>query len=867
MPLEIIMPKLGLTMTEGIIVEWRKKQGDQVRRGDILFILETEKVTYEVEAPDEGIMGPILVKEKETVPVGGLVAYLLRPGESAEALKPPAGGQARPVQKPTGPPDAGIEPAGVRTEISSGRAKASPYARTLARSMGVDLGEVRGTGPDGIIIAEDVRSGVSVKESGFRDVKTAEAALIDGAEDQRIVPLGGMRRAIARKMMASKTETAQTYMSITADADKVTALREALLNKIQSRHGVRITITDLMMKIAGEAVRRHPVINTRWTGDGIIYHDHVHMGMAMALNEGLIVPVIRDINEKDLAGVALARVELIKKGKSGRFLPDEITGSTVTLSAMGMFGIEQFTANINVPENAILAVGAIIDKPVAIGGQVVIKPVVNVTLSYDHRTIDGAEAGRFMQTLKGLIEDPGFLQKTSITIVGGGVAGYPAAITASRLGAEVTLIERDELGGVCLNWGCIPTKSLLKSCEVLKTIEESSVFGISCEGVRADIGRIISRKNAVVEQLRTGVGKLLAAKKVRVIRGTAKLLDDRTVQVLESGEKIVSDRIILASGSKPVKLPIEGLEGPHIWDSNSFLSMSDLPKRAVIIGGGVVGVEFAQILKRLGSDVTVVEMTRQLVPGMDSEISSALRKGLEGEGIRVFTEAVVTLINHNGHSPVVMIEKNGKTHSEEVDKVIVSVGRRPDLSLLNVERLGLGHSNGALLADERMETTVPGVYAAGDVTGGIMLAHVATAEGECAARNAMGMDARMDYRAIPSCVYTAPEVAWVGLTEEDARKGKDILVGRFPFHGCGKALVIERAYGMVKIVAERLSAKVLGVHIIGPHATDMISEAVLGMVMDVTVEKLAHTIHPHPTLSETVMEAALTLCGGAIHMP
>jgi dihydrolipoamide dehydrogenase len=747
------------------------------------------------------------------------------------------------------------------------RPMASPHAKTVARSLGIDISTIRGTGPDGMIVAEDVRKAAALKEMPQEVPKPIKTPVVELEEGQRIVPAGGMRRAIAKKMMASKVETAQTYMSVSADAGRVMALREAVLSEIQAEYGVRITITDIMMKIAGEAVRRHPVINTRWTEQGVIYNDKVNMGMAMALDDGLIVPVIRDINQKGLADVGRARVELIKKGKTGRFLPDDITGSTVTLSAMGMFGIEQFTANINVPENAILAVGAITDKPVAVAGKVVIRPMVNVTLSYDHRTIDGAEAGKFMQTLKSLIEDPGFLRKTRITIVGGGVAGYPAAIIAARLGAEITLIERDHLGGVCLNWGCIPTKSLLQSCEVLKTIEEASVFGIACEGAKADLSRIMSRKESVVAQLRSGVEKLLSAKKIKVVRGTGKLLDSRTVQVLETGEKIISDRIIIASGSRPVKLSLKGVEGSDVWDSNSFLSMAELPKRAVVIGGGVVGVEFAQILRRLGSEVSIVEMTQQLVPGMDGEISLALRKSLESEGIKVFVQATVTSLEHGTCGLSVTMTLEGKTQALEAEKVIMSVGRRPDLSLLNVERIGLGHKNGALLVDERMETTVPGVYAAGDVVGGIMLAHVATSEGECAAKNAMGIDTRIDYKAIPSCIYTSPEVAWVGLTEEAAQKGREIVIGRFPFYGCGKALVINSTYGMVKIIAEKSNGKVLGVHIIGPHATDMISEAVLGMAMDVTAEKLAHAVHPHPSLSETVMEAALTLCGGAIHMP
>jgi pyruvate dehydrogenase E2 component (dihydrolipoamide acetyltransferase) len=397
MPVEIVMPKLGLTMTEGLIVEWRKKEGDPVKKGDILFVLETEKVTYEVEAPEDGSLGKILVKEQETVPVGAIVAYLLKPGESATAItaapaaapKAEAASPAPAAAAPTAAPD--VAPAG-------GRVKATPLAKKVAREHGIDLEAVAGTGPGGRVLREDVEK---AKAAGIQ--KPAAAA---PAAEEKLVPFTGMRRTIAKKMLQSKVESAQTYMSNTVDASRLQTYREELLPFVEKRYGVRLTITDLMMKITGAALREHPVINTRWTDKGVLYLPEVHMGMAMALDEGLIVPVIKNINTKSLGQIALDRTALIKKGKTNSFLPDDIKGSTFTLSAMGMFGIEQFTAIINQPENAILGVAAIIDKPVVVKGQIVIRPMMNVNLSYDHRTIDGAEAGKFMQTLKAFIEEP-----------------------------------------------------------------------------------------------------------------------------------------------------------------------------------------------------------------------------------------------------------------------------------------------------------------------------------------------------------------------------------------------------------------------------------------------------------------------------
>jgi pyruvate dehydrogenase E2 component (dihydrolipoamide acetyltransferase) len=402
MPVEIVMPKLGLTMTEGLIVEWRKKEGDPIKKGDILFVLETEKVTYEVEAPEDGTIGKILVKEQETVPVGAIVAYLLKPGESAAAITAtPAAAPRAEAASPA--PAAASAAAAAPAAPAGGRVKASPLARKVAREYGIDLAAVAATGPGGRVLRQDVEK---AKAAGTQKPAAAAPAPAAPAAEEKLVPFTGMRRTIAKKMLQSKVESAQTYMSNTVDASKLQQYREALLPFVEKKYGVRLTITDLMMKVTAAALREHPVVNTRWTDKGILYLPEVHMGMAMALDEGLIVPVIKSINAKSLGQIAVDRTALIKKGKTNSFLPDDIKGSTFTLSAMGMFGIEQFTAIINQPENAILGVAAIIDKPVVVKGQIVIRPMMNVNLSYDHRTIDGAEAGKFMQTLKAFIEDP-----------------------------------------------------------------------------------------------------------------------------------------------------------------------------------------------------------------------------------------------------------------------------------------------------------------------------------------------------------------------------------------------------------------------------------------------------------------------------
>ncbi len=395
MPVDIVMPKLGLTMTEGLIVEWKKKEGDEVQKGEILFVLETEKVTYEVEAPEDGTLGRIVVQEQETVPVGAVVAYLLKPGESAADLTDtPAVAPA--AEETTIELKAETSAAPVACAPDDQRVRATPLARKIAGEHGIDISTITGTGPSGRIVREDIE-------------KAKEAIALKPSEtpsQEKLVKFTGMRRAIAKNMLTSKTEAALAYMGNSVDATKIQELREALLPYVEKKHGVRVTITDIMMKITGAAIREHPVINTRWTDEGILYLEDVHMGMAMALDNGLIVPVIRNINKKGIGQISMDRVELIAKGREGRYTPDDIKGGTFTLSAMGMFGLENFSAIVNQPESAILAVAAIMDKPVALNGEVVIRPMMNFTLTYDHRIIDGAEAGKFCRTLKEMIENP-----------------------------------------------------------------------------------------------------------------------------------------------------------------------------------------------------------------------------------------------------------------------------------------------------------------------------------------------------------------------------------------------------------------------------------------------------------------------------
>lgn len=456
----------------------------------------------------------------------------------------------------------------------------------------------------------------------------------------------------------------------------------------------------------------------------------------------------------------------------------------------------------------------------------------------------------------------------NVLVIGGGPGGYPAAIRAAQLGAQVTVIEKSELGGTCLNRGCIPTKALLHAAKTYENVKEAKNFGINCQGVTLEFAKVMERKDKVVKQLVGGLGGIMKSHAIKVVKGTGSMTGPKTVKVLETGEEIKGDKVIIATGSVPMRIPIEGIGLQGVITSDEALFLDKLPKSILIIGGGVIGLEFAQLLHKMDVKVTVVEMLPQILPLEDTEIALGLDVLLKKEGIEIFTDSTVQKITAKGNEKVVSFATKQGAQERTVEMVLVAVGRAPATKDLNAEKIGIKMEKGRILVNEKMETNVPDVYAIGDVIGGYMLAHVATAEGECAAQNAVGKTAKINYRSVPRCVYTSPEVASVGLSEKEAKeKYGEIKIGRFPFVGCGKALVINETAGMVKIVADKKFGEVLGVMILGPHATDLIAELGLAIQMEATYEEIAHTIHAHPTISESVMEAALDVDGLAIHMP
>ena len=458
-----------------------------------------------------------------------------------------------------------------------------------------------------------------------------------------------------------------------------------------------------------------------------------------------------------------------------------------------------------------------------------------------------------------------------VLIIGGGPGGYVAAIRAAQLGAKVTVIEKQWLGGTCLNVGCIPTKVLLHTAEILTEMKQADLIGISVEGkFDVDWASLQNRKKAVVKKLVDGVKYLLKANKVEVIEGKASFIDKNTIKIdKEDGPsmEMTASEIIVATGSEPFIPPIKGADLEDVIDSTEALSLEKIPESIVIIGGGVIGTEFATVFNSLGSKVTIVEMLPYILPPIDREIGEMTKKILSKEGVKIYTGAKVTGIEQGENGIIVSVLLGDKEIKIEGNKALVAVGRRAVVKGLNIENAGVALDRGNIVVDKSMKTNVEGIYAIGDVTGINMLAHVASEQGVVAVENIMGINTEMDYKAIPACVYTKPEIAAVGLTEEEVKeKGIPYKVGKFPLAANGKALIMNETGGFIKIIADEKYDEILGIHILGPRATDIIAEGALALRMECTLEEIITTIHAHPTVGEAMKEAVLAANKKAIHM-
>ncbi len=458
------------------------------------------------------------------------------------------------------------------------------------------------------------------------------------------------------------------------------------------------------------------------------------------------------------------------------------------------------------------------------------------------------------------------MSKYDIIVLGSGPGGYVTAIRASQLGFKTAIIERESLGGVCLNWGCIPTKALLKSAQVFEYLKHAEDYGLSVKGADKDFDAVVKRSRGVAEGMSKGVQFLMKKNKIDVINGFGKLKTGKKIEV--DGTEYSADHIIIATGARSRELPSLKQDGKKVIGYREAMTLKEQPKKMIVVGSGAIGVEFAYFYNSMGTEVTIVEFLPNVVPVEDEDVSKQLEKSFKKSGITIMTSSEVTKVDTSGKGVVATVKTSKGEETLEADIILSAVGIKSNIENIGLEDVGIAVDRDKILVNDYYQTNIPGYYAIGDVTPGQALAHVASAEGILCVEKIAGQHVEaLDYGNIPGCTYCYPEIASVGLTEKQAKeKGFEIKVGKFPFSASGKASASGAKDGFVKVIFDAKYGEWLGCHMIGAGVTDMIAEAVLGRKLETTGHEVLKAVHPHPTMSEAVMEAVADAYGEVIHL-
>ncbi|MBD3228673.1 MAG: dihydrolipoyl dehydrogenase [Candidatus Lokiarchaeota archaeon] len=869
---KLTMPKLGWTMTKGKVIKWLKDEGNGIKKREPILKIETDKVTLDVESPIDGYLRKILVKEKITVPVGKVLALLSDslteelPEEIEEEVEEVEGVEEKSRA------DAGIIPekSPIATKKREGRIFASPRARKLAREEDIEIANVRGTGPNGRIIERDVQNYIEYQLSNKTQM---------GLPVIRTIPMEGIRKTIAERMTLSKRTAPSVTITMETDTSNLQMFRKMLI----AQENIKISFTDIIVKIVAECLRKHPIVNSTIEGSVIKIIKDINVGVAVATDRGLIVPVIKHADELSIPEISLKSREKVNKTRNGNINLNDVTGGTFTVSNLGMFDVEIFTPIINPPEAAILGIGKIIDKPISRDKKVVIRPMMQLSLTHDHRSIDGDMAAKFLGDVKQLLENPMQLIKkkeleisekipeitdadADVIVIGSGPGGHAAAIRAKQLGKSVIIIEKDKLGGICVNRGCIPTKLFFKEAELIDLIDKSEEreFGVQVENYNLDFKRLIDRKNEITGFLSESIGRTLAGMEIEIIKGKASFIDKNTIKVLENDSNtrtLKASAIIIATGMRISKKKYPGIKKSEVLNTDELLDLRELPSSITIIGCNYIALEFASILNKMGSRVSIITEDSRILINEDKEIIQMLEQALDMENIEIYSSIDLNTIRvtkkDNGKKLLSFI-MGGETNKIESDMILDTMERESTIEDLNIDKLGIDSENGIIKTNQKMRTNILGIYAIGDITGNYNYSHVATQEGIVAAQDIAEFKEgkEVNYNAIPRSFFTFPEVAFAGLSEEDARaKHKNIMIIRYPIAYNSMARIVEAPEGLIKIIGDKSRGNIIGVGIIGKNATELIAEFSTLIDTKLSINKISSMIHSHPTFSESIKES------------
>ncbi len=931
----IRMPKPGQMTEECTLVLWRTEVGAPIHRGDVLFEIDTDKSSMEVEAFEEGVLLAQVVAEGETVPVNTVCGWIGQPGETLPEAAAPGAPVTAPAPVAAGTlvtaaapapigeaaPAPGTDGADVVTGAAAGATGAiriSPRARRLADGAGIDPARLAGTGPGGRIVERDVEAAISAATAApagpvpvaGRAPAIASTPVLDGEPEPR--PLSRMRRVIAERLTASWTTTPHFTVTVAVDMTKSLALRERL-----KAAGTNLTVTDFVLAATADTLAEFPDVNSRTDGMSVWPRSRVHLGMAVAVPAGLVVPVIRDADTLSVSEIHDRAAALATAAREGTASVDDLSGSTFTVSNLGMFGVDEFSAIINPGESAILAVSSAVPTPVAVGAAVEVRSIMKLTLSADHRMVDGALGARFLAALKGRLEDATSFRlgtgaagavagqergaggavsaaagaavarvdgpdSFDLVVLGAGTGGYTAAFRAAQLGLKVALVDADRIGGTCLHRGCIPTKAILESADLAHRVRENGRrLGVLATDIVVDYAAVAENKDQVVRRMWTGLKGLVRKNHVEWVAGRGRLDGPGRVRVQLHGEDgtpgtggervLAATDVILATGSRVKSLPGIVPDGRRVLTSDDVLTMTELPASIVIVGAGAVGAEFASAFHDLGVAVTLVEYLPAIVPLEDRDISATLQRSFERRGITVIAsarfDAASLVVGDDGIR--LAVGPDGAPPTElAADCLLVATGRAANVEDVGLETTRVRTAQGIVEVDGQMRTAEPHVYAIGDIVGGLWLAHTAAHEGLTAVHTITGDPAvhAMDYVNQPRATYTRPEIASIGLTEQACDdRGLPVAVGKVPFAAIAKAVIGGEPEGFAKVITHRDTGAILGIHVIGPHATELIAEGSLAATLGASADAIGASTHPHPTLSEILGEAAMAVSGRSIN--